>query len=168
MYQSKLYTDGTRASGEAPLPAMSPEQQDAAYPAGRTPGQHDSDCSTNNRGVPDLLGPCDCSLSIEQGFQKFLLRNGYANLSVEEAEELRAAYQHGASGHAIAPCVPLPAPDVSGNIYGLPQALFTEPKGLRSAFQDHAKYLAAQAQAKGEMNLLEGRIFEKAQQLGLV
>lgn len=24
---------------------------------------HDSDCSTNNRGVPDLLGPCDCSLS---------------------------------------------------------------------------------------------------------
>ncbi|WP_417786714.1 hypothetical protein [Stutzerimonas xanthomarina] len=25
--------------------------------------QHDSDCSTNNRGVPDLLGPCDCSLS---------------------------------------------------------------------------------------------------------
>lgn len=26
-------------------------------------GQHDSDCSTNNRGVPELLGPCDCSLS---------------------------------------------------------------------------------------------------------
>lgn len=25
--------------------------------------RHDSDCSTNNRGVPDLLGPCDCSLS---------------------------------------------------------------------------------------------------------
>lgn len=23
--------------------------------------QHDSDCSTNNRGVPSLLGPCDCS-----------------------------------------------------------------------------------------------------------
>ncbi len=23
--------------------------------------QHDSDCSTHNRGVPDLLGPCDCS-----------------------------------------------------------------------------------------------------------
>jgi len=26
-------------------------------------GQHDSDCSTNNRGVPELLGPCDCSVS---------------------------------------------------------------------------------------------------------
>lgn len=25
--------------------------------------QHDSDCSTNNRGVPELLGPCDCSVS---------------------------------------------------------------------------------------------------------
>lgn len=24
---------------------------------------HESDCSTNNRGVPELLGPCDCSLS---------------------------------------------------------------------------------------------------------
>lgn len=24
--------------------------------------QHDSNCSTNNRGVPDLLGPCDCSV----------------------------------------------------------------------------------------------------------
>lgn len=24
---------------------------------------HDSDCSTSNRGVPELLGPCDCSLS---------------------------------------------------------------------------------------------------------
>jgi len=24
---------------------------------------HDSDCSTNNRGVPALLGVCDCSLS---------------------------------------------------------------------------------------------------------
>jgi len=23
---------------------------------------HDSDCSTNNRGVPELLGPCDCRL----------------------------------------------------------------------------------------------------------
>lgn len=22
---------------------------------------HDSDCSTNNAGVPELLGPCDCS-----------------------------------------------------------------------------------------------------------
>lgn len=21
---------------------------------------HDSDCSTNNRGCPELLGPCDC------------------------------------------------------------------------------------------------------------
>lgn len=26
--------------------------------------QHDSDCSTNNRGVPELLGPCDCSVSV--------------------------------------------------------------------------------------------------------
>lgn len=26
----------------------------------RVPVQHDSDCSTNNRGVPSLLGPCDC------------------------------------------------------------------------------------------------------------
>jgi len=25
---------------------------------------HDSDCSSNNRGVPDMLGPCDCSLSL--------------------------------------------------------------------------------------------------------
>lgn len=25
-------------------------------------GGHDSDCSTNNRGVPELLGPCDCSI----------------------------------------------------------------------------------------------------------
>lgn len=25
---------------------------------------HDSDCSANNRGVPDLLGPCDCQLAI--------------------------------------------------------------------------------------------------------
>lgn len=25
--------------------------------------QHDSDCSTNNRGVPELLGPCDCSIA---------------------------------------------------------------------------------------------------------
>ena len=25
--------------------------------------QHESDCSTNNRGVPELLGPCDCSVS---------------------------------------------------------------------------------------------------------
>lgn len=24
---------------------------------------HDSDCSTNNHGVPELLGPCDCSAS---------------------------------------------------------------------------------------------------------
>lgn len=24
------------------------------------PAEHDSDCSTNNRGVPELLGPCDC------------------------------------------------------------------------------------------------------------
>ena len=24
--------------------------------------RHDSDCSTNNRGVPELLGPCDCRL----------------------------------------------------------------------------------------------------------
>jgi hypothetical protein len=24
---------------------------------------HASDCSTNNRGVPELLGPCDCDLS---------------------------------------------------------------------------------------------------------
>lgn len=24
--------------------------------------QHDSDCSINNRGVPELLGPCDCSM----------------------------------------------------------------------------------------------------------
>ncbi len=24
------------------------------------PVQHDSDCSTNNGGVPELLGPCDC------------------------------------------------------------------------------------------------------------
>lgn len=24
---------------------------------------HASDCSTNNRGVPELLGPCDCALS---------------------------------------------------------------------------------------------------------
>lgn len=24
---------------------------------------HDSDCSTNNRGVPELLGTCDCSAS---------------------------------------------------------------------------------------------------------
>lgn len=24
---------------------------------------HASDCSTNNRGVPELLGPCDCELS---------------------------------------------------------------------------------------------------------
>lgn len=22
---------------------------------------HDSDCSTNNSGVPELMGPCDCS-----------------------------------------------------------------------------------------------------------
>lgn len=22
---------------------------------------HDSDCSTNNAGVPELIGPCDCS-----------------------------------------------------------------------------------------------------------
>jgi len=29
--------------------------------AGPIPVQHDSDCSTNNRGVPELLGPCDCS-----------------------------------------------------------------------------------------------------------
>lgn len=24
------------------------------------PAEHESDCSTNNRGVPELLGPCDC------------------------------------------------------------------------------------------------------------
>lgn len=23
---------------------------------------HDSDCATNNAGVPELLGPCDCSV----------------------------------------------------------------------------------------------------------
>ena len=27
---------------------------------------HDSDCSTNNRGVPEQLGPCDCSLKNPQ------------------------------------------------------------------------------------------------------
>jgi hypothetical protein len=27
---------------------------------------HDSDCSTNNRGVPDLLGPCDCRAQVSQ------------------------------------------------------------------------------------------------------
>jgi hypothetical protein len=29
-----------------------------------TTKQHDSDCSTNNRGVPELLGPCDCSAAM--------------------------------------------------------------------------------------------------------
>lgn len=32
---------------------------------------HDSDCSTNNRGVPELLGPCDCSLSEVQRVAHF-------------------------------------------------------------------------------------------------
>ena len=27
--------------------------------------RHDSDCATNNRGVPALLGPCDCRLKPE-------------------------------------------------------------------------------------------------------
>jgi hypothetical protein len=27
------------------------------------PKTHDSDCSTNNRGVPELLGKCDCSIA---------------------------------------------------------------------------------------------------------
>ena len=31
---------------------------------------HDSDCATNNRGVPELLGPCDCSLSGAAGSAK--------------------------------------------------------------------------------------------------
>jgi len=29
----------------------------------KKPVMHDSDCSTNNRGVPELLGPCDCSVA---------------------------------------------------------------------------------------------------------
>lgn len=38
----------------APVTATPPADQNV---------QHDSDCSTNNRGVPSLLGPCDCSVS---------------------------------------------------------------------------------------------------------
>lgn len=36
------------------------------YDQGRATNKHavhDSDCSTNNRGCPELLGPCDCSAS---------------------------------------------------------------------------------------------------------
>lgn len=54
------------------LKALQAEQQieDNAAPesnlhiVGNAP-QHDSDCATHNRGVPELLGPCDCSLSHE-------------------------------------------------------------------------------------------------------
>jgi len=31
--------------------------------ATQAPAQHFSDCSSNNRGVPELLGPCDCGVS---------------------------------------------------------------------------------------------------------
>jgi len=30
------------------------------------PAQHLSDCSSNNRGVPELLGPCDCAAMSSQ------------------------------------------------------------------------------------------------------
>lgn len=41
------------------------------------PDLHWSDCATNNRGVPDLLGPCDCGgracvpsiINVEGGWQ---------------------------------------------------------------------------------------------------
>ena len=39
------------------------ESRPNQYPAGMDANNHDSDCSTNNRGVPELLGPYDCSLS---------------------------------------------------------------------------------------------------------
>jgi hypothetical protein len=42
--------------GETGIDNVNPP--DDAKPA---PIQHDSDCSTNNHGVPELLGPCDCS-----------------------------------------------------------------------------------------------------------
>lgn len=49
----------------APIPGTASyvENRSNEYPAGVGANNHDSDCSTNNRGVPELLGPCDCSLS---------------------------------------------------------------------------------------------------------
>ena len=32
--------------------------------ASTSPPQHDSDCSLHNAGVPELLGPCDCPVSV--------------------------------------------------------------------------------------------------------
>lgn len=32
--------------------------------------QHDSDCSIHNAGVPEMLGPCDCSLAPDGGTMK--------------------------------------------------------------------------------------------------
>jgi hypothetical protein len=104
----------------------------------------------------------------EQGFQAFMRKTGYSNLPEPEIQELRAAYRHGQSGCALAPWVSLPQADDDGNIYGLPERLFTETKGMGTAFHDHVKYLAAQANVKGEQNLLEGRIASCAKQLGLI
>ena len=32
--------------------------------------RHDSDCATHNKGVPEMLGPCDCSVSKESNDDK--------------------------------------------------------------------------------------------------
>lgn len=45
--------DYHEGSGNLPCPKMSP------YSTINQQG-HYSDCATNNRGVPELLGPCDC------------------------------------------------------------------------------------------------------------
>jgi len=50
------------------------------HPAPTTPAAqepvavHASDCSTNNRGVPELLGPCDCSHQTRSAFEDFANR----------------------------------------------------------------------------------------------
>jgi hypothetical protein len=53
-----------------------------AAPAVTNP-QHDSDCSTNNRGVPELFGTCDCSVAA--------VANGTAELPPEPPEAHKKA-----------------------------------------------------------------------------
>ena len=61
---------------------------------------HDSDCSINNRGVPELLGPCDCSAlktvhTVEEDFGHFLSYTGFWRAPQQEQDRLRKAYEDG-------------------------------------------------------------------------
>lgn len=93
-----------------PRQASNPAKHDWAAP------QHDSDCSTNNAGCPELLGPCDCSLiqsghTIAEDFEHFITTHGLGGEPADVRVKLFKAYEANWVG-AAAPVIQAAAPEL--------------------------------------------------------